>query len=190
MARTYSDMVDLGTPAPLFRLPAANPSVDAVGGKTRGLDDYAGKRIIVMVFTCNHCPYAQHVEDALIGVALEYETHGVQFITINANDAVQYPEDSFEAMTERAAKKSYPFPYLFDESQACARAYGAVCTPDFFVFDQNRLLTYRGRFDDTRPGKGISTGADLRKALDEVLHTGTVSAEQWPSMGCNIKWKK
>jgi len=183
-------MIDLGTPAPSFELPAANPSVDTRGEETRGLDDYSDTNIVVVVFTCNHCPYAKHIENALVRVALDYASAGIQFIAINSNDTVNYPEDSFEAMAERAESKSYPFPYLLDESQDTARAYGAVCTPDFFVFDQNRVLVYRGRFDDTRPGKGTATGADLRNALETLLSEGPVSDTQWPSMGCNIKWKE
>lgn len=190
MSLTNSEMVALGTPAPTFDLPAANPSVDEAGGERRALADYADAEALVVVFTCNHCPYAKHVEDALIQTARDYEGRGVRFIAISSNDAAQYPEDAFEKMAERAEAKKYPFPYLYDETQGAAKAYGAVCTPDFFVYDQNQRLAYRGRFDETRPGQGEATGADLRQALDELLDTGGVQIEQVPSMGCNIKWKR
>lgn len=189
MAVTYSKMIELGMQAPAFELPAANPDVED-GGPTRSLDDYADAEALVVVFTCNHCPYARHVEDALIRTARAYEARGVRFVAISSNDPEAYPEDSFESMAARARAKNYPFPYLFDESQEVARAYGAVCTPDFFVFDRDRVLVYRGRFDETRPGQGTATGRDLRAALDQLLDTGEVTVEQFPSMGCNIKWKK
>ena len=190
MALTYSEMHDLGTEAPAFDLPAANPDADDRGSATRSLDDYAEAEALVVVFTCNHCPYAVFVEDALVETAREYQQRGVAFIAISANDARQYPADSFEHMARRAQEKSFPFPYLYDETQAVARAYGAVCTPDFFVYDADRRLVYRGRFDGVRPGQGTPTGHDLRQALDELLTTGAVTTEQYPSMGCNIKWKR
>ncbi|MFQ5569649.1 MAG: thioredoxin family protein [Rhodothermales bacterium] len=189
MALTYSQMITLGTEAPAFELPIANPQVDGIERPTRRLDDYAGAEALVVVFMCNHCPYVIHVEDALIDVARAYRERGVAFVGINANDTVQYPDDSFDNMARRAQQKAYPFPYLFDESQAVAGAYGALCTPDFFVYDQHRRLVYRGRFDETRPGRGTATGRDLRRALDQLLGTGVVTGEQVPSMGCNVKWK-
>ena len=190
MSVTASDTASLGTPAPGFELPATNPSVDAAGGERRSLADYAGADVLVVVFTCNHCPYAKHVEDALIQAARDYEERGAQFVAISSNDAAQYPEDTPEKMAERAQAKTYPFPYLYDETQEVAKAYGAVCTPDVFVYDQDRRLAYRGRIDETRPNRGEATGATLRQALDELLESGTVQAEQAPSVGCNIKWKK
>ena len=189
MAVTKSKMHELSASAPAFDLPAANPDVDDRTGDTRSLNDFAEAKALVVVFTCNHCPYAQHVEDELLQMARDYASRGVQFVAISSNNAVEYPDDSFEAMAERARQKEYPFPYLYDETQEAARAYGAVCTPDFFVYDQERTLVYRGRMDDTRPKKSPATGRDLRAALDELLAQGEVTVEQHPSMGCNIKWK-
>lgn len=189
MALTYSLMTALGSEAPPFSLPAANPDVDNAGGDVRSLEDYAGSDALVVVFTCNHCPFAVHVEDALLDVARRYQARGVQFVAISSNDAIQYPEDSLPNMKRRARQKGYPFPYLYDASQEIAKAYGAVCTPDFFVYDKNRQLAYRGRFDETRPGMGSAHGGDLGKALDELLDSGSVSIDQVASMGCNIKWK-
>lgn len=189
MALTYSEMNVLGAQAPAFDLPTANPQADDLNRPTRSLDDYADAEALVVVFTCNHCPYAVHVEDALLEVARQYQARGVAFVGISANDAAQYPADSFENMARRAAEKRYPFPYLYDETQEVARAYDAACTPDLFVYDRHRRLVYRGRFDATRPGQGTPTGSDLRQALDELLATGTVTMEQYPSVGCNIKWR-
>lgn len=187
MAVTYSEMMSLGVSAPTFNLPAANP--DETGGRHWSLDDFADADVLAVVFTCNHCPYAVHVEDALIRTANRYASEGVAFVAISSNDPQQYPDDSFESMARRAGEKSYPYPYLFDETQEVARAYGAVCTPDFFVFDADRKLVYRGRFDETRPGMGTATGNDLTAAIDQLLGAGEVTIEQRPSMGCNIKWK-
>lgn len=189
MAVTESTMMDLGHPAPDFSLPAANPDVDDRGDEHRSLADYENAEVLVVVFMCNHCPYVKHVEDALLDVARAYQEDGVQFVGICSNDPERYPADSFEKMAERAQEKNYPFPYLQDETQEVARAYEAACTPDFFVFDEDRTLVYRGRFDETRPEKGSPHGGDLRQALDELLETGEVTMEQVPSMGCNIKWK-
>ena len=189
MSVTYSDMIELGTEAPGFDLPAANPEVDEMGGARRSLSDFAGATALVVVFTCNHCPYARHVEPAMIAMAGAYAPRGVRFVAVSSNDPAQYPEDSFESMAARAREKGYPFPYLFDETQEVARAYGAVCTPDVFVFDGDRRLRYRGRFDETRPGQGEATGRELAAALDQLLETGRVQGEQFPAMGCNIKWK-
>lgn len=187
MAVTYSEMMALGVEAPPFNLPAANP--DPAGRTHWSLDDFADASALVVVFTCNHCPYAKHIEDALIRSAKEYAQKGAAFVAISSNDPEQYPEDSFDSMARRSHDRGYPFPYLFDETQAVARAYGAVCTPDLFVFDHERRLVYRGRFDETRPGYGTSTGRDLKTALDQLLSGSTVTVEQLPSMGCNIKWK-
>ena len=143
MAVTYSQMTELGADAPPFDLPAANPQVDNIARTTRSLDDYADADALVVVFTCNHCPYVIHVEDALLEVARTYQARGVAFVGICANDAAVYPDDSFENMARRAQQKKYPFPYLHDESQAVARAYGAECTPDFFVYDRDHRLVYR-----------------------------------------------
>ena len=189
MARTYSQMTALGADAPAFDLPVANPHVDDIDRATRSLDDYADADALVVVFMCNHCPYVVHIEDALVEVANAYQARGVRFVGISANDARQYPADSFENMALRAQQKNYPFPYLYDASQQVARAYGAVCTPEFFVYNRARHLAYQGRFDETRPGLGTPTGADLRQALDELLDTGAVTMEPFPAMGCNIKWR-
>jgi peroxiredoxin len=190
MAVTESTMMELGRTAPSFELPAANPNVDDRGGDTRSLDDYADAEALVVVFLCNHCPYVKHIEDELLAVARAYEEQGVQFIGICSNDAERYPDDSFDSMAERARAKEYPFPYLQDESQEVAREYEAACTPDVYVFDAERALVYRGRFDETRPDGAEPHGGDLRQALDELLDDGEVTMEQQPSMGCNIKWKE
>lgn len=182
-------MMELGSTAPDFSLPAANPDVDDRGGENRSLDDYEDAEVLVVVFMCNHCPYVKHLEEALLEVAREYRERGVQFIGICSNDPERYPTDSFESMAERAEEKDYPFPYLQDESQEVAEDYEAACTPDFYVFDADRTLAYRGRFDETRPNHGGPHGGDLRQALDELLETGEVTMDQKPSMGCNIKWK-
>ena len=188
MALTPSTMLPLGIEAPAFDLPAANPDVDARGDARRSLADYADAEALLVVFTCNHCPYAVAVEDTLIALARDIAPRGVATVAISSNDAETYPADSFEHMATRAAEKAYPFPYLYDESQAVARAYDAACTPDFYLFDRDRRLVYRGRLDDGRPGREPTT-TDLRDAIEDVLATGTVTGEQIPSMGCNIKWR-
>lgn len=187
MSKTYSEMTALGSDAPAFDLPIANPQVDDRGSATRSLADYADADVLIVVFMCNHCPYVHAVEDRLIALAKDYAPRGVQVVGICSNDAERYPQDDFDAMAARAEEKGYPFPYLRDDSQDAARAYGAVCTPDFFVYDADRTLVYRGRLDDGRPGRD-ATQHDLRRALDEWLETGEVTIEQVPSMGCNIKW--
>ena len=189
MARTYSAMTELESPAPAFSLPTCNPDVDDIEGPVRSLADYEHAEILAVMFICNHCPYVKHVQPELVRIAGDYELSGVQFVAINSNDAVAYPADSFERMREDADRLKYPFPYLFDESQVVARAYGAECTPDFFVYNRERKLVYRGRLDSSRPGQGEPDGQDLRAALDELLETGSVTAEQYPSIGCNVKWK-
>ncbi|HMB92956.1 MAG TPA: thioredoxin family protein [Rhodothermales bacterium] len=189
MALTHSTLTSLGTEAPAFDLPIANPAVDDRSGDTRSLSDYDKAEALVVVFMCNHCPYVVHIEEALCEVARTYQQRGVAFVGISANDVAQYPQDGFDKMAERAEQRGYPFPYLYDASQDVARAYGAVCTPDIFVYDNDRRLAYRGRFDETRPGQGTATGADLSQALDDLLENGEVTTEQVPSMGCNIKWK-
>ena len=189
MAVQESAMVELGTPAPDFDLPIANPDVDDRSGATRSRSDFSDAKVLVVVFTCNHCPYVKHIEDELVNTAQAYQSNGVQFVGICANDPEEYPDDSFERMAERAEQKNYSFPYLHDETQEVAKRYRAVCTPDFFVYDADRRLAYRGRFDETRPNQGTPTGRDLRAALDQLLDDGTVAEDQKPSMGCNIKWK-
>lgn len=185
MALTYSEMIPLGTAAPAFRLPVTNPTDDR---DHLALKDFADAEALVVAFICNHCPYVKTIEGRLLELAREMAERGVQFVAISPNDAARYPDDAPEALGARAREKDYPFPYLYDESQEVARAYGAVCTPDFFVFDADRRLAYRGRLDDGTPAREQTT-TDLRDALDELLASGTVTREQIPSMGCSIKWK-
>lgn len=183
-------MTELGTSAPDFDLPAANPDVDDRGtAGNRRLADYQEADVFVVAFICNHCPYVQHIEDELLQLARDYASRGVQFVGICSNNTETHPADSFERMAERAQAKEYPFPYLRDDSQEVARAYGAACTPDFFVYDEERRLVYRGRMDESRPNQKPATGADLRRVLDELLEQGKVTGAQHPSIGCNIKWK-
>jgi len=183
MARTPSTMVDLGTPAPDFRLPDTE-------GRLVTRDSFAAAPGLLVVFLCNHCPFVIHIRDELARFARQYQERGLAIVGINANDAASYPEDSPEKMAAEKAKVGYTFPYLFDETQEVAKAYRAACTPDFFLFDAQRRLVYRGQFDDSRPenGKPVS-GADLRAAADAVLAARPVPADQKPSIGCNIKWK-
>jgi hypothetical protein len=143
----------------------------------------------VIVFTCNHCPYAKHVEPELVRVATDYLGRGVQLLAICSNDAAAYPADSFDAMKVRALAVPFPFPYLHDETQRVAREYGAICTPDTFVFDEDRALRFRGRIDETRPGKGEPSGRELRAALDALISRKPVAGDQAPSVGCSMKWR-
>ena len=189
MAVQNTPLNDVGKLAPAFSLPTANPWIDDFDGPNRDMAMYPNARAFVVVFTCNHCPYAVHVERALVEIANAYADRGVQFIAINANDPVAYPADSFEAMEERARKIDMSYPYLFDESQEIAKTYGAVCTPDFFVCDDRQKMFYRGRLDETRPGRGMAYGGELKAALDAFLDSGQIMTEQFPSMGCSIKWK-
>jgi peroxiredoxin len=176
-------MLPLGTAAPDFALP------DAVSGRTVRLADAAGKPTLVM-FICNHCPFVKHVRDELAKLGAEYRKKGAAVFAISSNDVASHPDDRPELMKSEAASAGYSFPYLFDETQQVAKAYHAACTPDFFVFDQDGRLAYRGQLDDSRPGNGVPvTGRDLRTALDAVLADREPPAEQTPSIGCNIKWK-
>jgi len=176
-------MLPLGTPAPAFRLPDTT-------GKPVALDDFKAAPALVVIFMCNHCPYVKHLRDGLAQFARDYLPRGVGIVGINANDVQNYPADSPAKMAEEAAAAGYLFPYLFDESQSVAKAYHAACTPDFYLFDRNQRLVYRGQFDDSRPGNGLPvTGRDLRQALDTVLAGKAVPPDQQPSIGCNIKWK-
>ena len=184
MARTPSNMLPLGTPAPNFRLP------DTVSGRTCGLDELRGKSGTVVMFICNHCPFVKHVNAEIVRLSCQYQPLGIAFVAISSNDVAHYPEDSPEKMKQTANREGYPFPYLYDESQQTARDYDAACTPDFYLFDREGLLVYRGQLDDSRPGNGIPvTGADLEGALKNLLAGKPVSANQKPSLGCNIKWK-
>jgi peroxiredoxin len=183
MALTPSAMLPLGTPAPDFRLPDTD-------GKLVSLDDFHDAPAILIGFICKHCPYVKHIRHELARLASEYERKGVAVVGINSNDAVNYPDDSPEMMVREKAEVGYTFPYLYDETQAVARAYRAACTPDFYVFDKDRRLVYRGQLDGSRPGNQVPvTGKDLRAALDAVLAGRPVGNDQRPSMGCNIKWK-
>lgn len=183
MVLTPSTMLPLGTPAPDFSL----PNVD---GRVVKLSDFASAPALVVVFMCNHCPFVKHLADSLAATAKEYQGRGVAFVGINSNDPQAYPDDSPARMKEEALVRGYTFPYLFDETQEVAKAYRAACTPDFYVFDSQRLLVYRGQYDATRPDSGKApTGADLRSALDALLAGKPLPAEQKPSIGCNIKWK-
>ena len=193
MALVSSDPLPLGTAAPPFTLPIANEDVDGRTGDLRSLTEYADARALLVVFTCNHCPYAIEVEDRLIALAREHQPHGLQVVAISSNDAEAYPADSFENMARRADEKDFPFPYLYDRSQEVARAYHAACTPDFFLFDADRHLVYAGRMDDGRPNRPSREGQpptthELADAVDQVLAGEPVTVEQVPSMGCSIKW--
>lgn len=185
MAETPSTMIPLGTIAPAFTLP------DAVSGKLFTLADLRGDKGLVVMFICNHCPYVKHIQTALVNVANEYQAQGVNFVAINANDAVAYPSDDPKHMKLEAEQHQYSFPYLFDESQAIARAYHAACTPDFYLFDNELKCVYRGRFDDSTPGNHKPvTGKDLSNALHHLVHGLAIDADQKASVGCNIKWKR
>ncbi len=184
MAATPSSMLDLGTAAPDFSLP------DAVTGETVARDDFAGSPALLVAFICNHCPYVKLIKEALAAFAREYGEKGLAMVAINSNDLAAYPQDGPGPMAEDARSFGYSFPYLFDETQDVARAYRAACTPDFFLFDENRRLVYRGQFDDARPGNGrAASGADMRAAVDALLAGRPVPEDQVPSIGCNIKWK-
>ena len=185
MARTESNMLPLGTEAQDFLLP------DTVSGQTLSLNDIASQKATVLMFICNHCPYVKHINKGIVQLANDYIPLGVAFAAISSNDVENYPDDSPELMKQTATEEGYPFPYLYDESQEVARAYDAACTPDFYVFDGHLHLVYRGQLDRSRPGSDTPvTGKDLRAALDAVLSNKPVDPEQWPSVGCNIKWKK
>jgi len=183
MAETPSTMLPLGTAAPDFRLP------DPRGGIV-SKNDFAAAPGLLVMFICNHCPFVKHIRTELARFASEYTERGLAIVAINSNDAVSYPDDGPAKMAEEAARYGYRFPYLHDETQEVAKAYRAACTPDFFLFDRNRKLVYRGQFDSSRPGNGLPvTGADLRAAADALLAARPVPVEQRPSIGCNIKWK-
>lgn len=183
MTVTPSTMAPLGMEAPDFDLPTP-------GGERYSLDDFADAPALLVVFMCNHCPYVKHIQDELASFAAEYQERGLAVVGINSNDWDEYPEDRPERMAQEKERVGYSFPYLYDETQEVARAYGAACTPDFFLFDGDRRLVYRGQFDDSRPGNDVPvTGADLRDAADRVLAGDPVPEDQQPSTGCNIKWR-
>jgi peroxiredoxin len=183
MVRTASTMLPLGVVAPDFSLPDAQ-------GKQVSLSDFADAPALLVVFLCNHCPYVKHVAAGLAELAAEYQRRGVAVVGINSNDTDAFPDDAPAKMVEEVKSRGYTFPYLIDEKQRVAQAYRAACTPDFYVFDRERKLVYRGQMDSSRPGSDVPvTGEDLRAALDAVLAGNPVSANQRPSLGCNIKWK-
>ncbi len=184
MARIPSQMIPLLSKAPVFELP------DTVSGKKLNFSKLKGEVGTVVMFICNHCPFVIHVNEELVSLANDYITKGISFIAISSNDVENHPEDSPALMKKVAAKLHYPFPYLYDESQEVARAYQAACTPDFFIYNNEDELIYRGQLDDSRPGNGIPvTGFDIRKVLGCLLNSTKIDAFQKPGMGCNIKWK-
>jgi peroxiredoxin len=179
-----STMLALGTRAPDFTLP------DVLSGREVSLGDFEGSKGMLVMFICNHCPYVRHVREELARFGRDYQAEDLGIVAISANDADQYPDDGPDAMRKEALSTGYTFPYLFDADQTVASAYTAMCTPDFFLFDANRELVYRGRLDDSRPNSGTAvTGADLRAAVEALLSGQPVSTDQRPSMGCSIKWK-
>lgn len=184
MVVTSSKMLALGTPAPDFCLPDTQ-------GNIVSLNDFKDTSAFLVIFMCNHCPFVRHVLEGMLKVAKEYQERGVGVVGINSNDVANFPEDSPEMMAAIAGTKGFTFPYLYDETQQVAKEYQATCTPDFFLFDKEKRLVYRGQMDDSRPGNDTPiTGVDLKGAMDAVLVSRAVSAQQKPSIGCNIKWKQ
>jgi peroxiredoxin len=184
MARTPSNMLALNTKAPYFTL------LDTKSNTQLALNVFKGTKATVIMFICNHCPFVIHVNPELVKLANDYHSKGVSCIAISSNDVVNYPQDSPDKMKQHAINNNYPFPYLYDATQEIAKAYDAACTPDFYVFDNELKLNYRGQLDDSRPGNDIPlTGSDLRHALDCILSDTPNTQEQKPSIGCNIKWK-
>lgn len=182
MVKTASTMLELGTPALPFSLPSTT-------GETVSLNDFADSKALLVIFMCNHCPFVKHVADELAKLADDYMPQGVGIVGISSNDVAKYPDDSLEKMKEEAAARQYKFAYLLDESQEIAKAYRAACTPDFYVFDSEMKLAYRGQMDDSRPNSGVPvTASDLRAALDAIVAGDTAPETQTPSIGCNIKW--
>jgi len=184
MARTESTMLPLGTPAPDFELP------EVTSGEIVSLDRFQGKKALLVMFICRHCPYVKHVQDELARLGRDYADKPLGIVAISSNDASAYPDDSPSSLREMAAELGFRFPFCYDESQETARAYSAACTPDFFVFDEKQYLAYRGELDPSRPGNGIPVnGCELRAAIENLLNDRPVDADQKPSMGCNIKWR-
>ncbi|MDA3860737.1 MAG: thioredoxin family protein [Melioribacteraceae bacterium] len=184
MAQTPSNMLPLGTEAPKFNL------LDTTSDKMISLDEAKGKLATLVMFICNHCPFVLHVNSELVKLANDYNQRGIGFVAISSNDVENYPQDSPELMKKQAEELRYPFPYLYDKTQEVAKSYDATCTPDFFLFDSELKLVYRGQLDNSRPSldKPV-TGRDIRKALDAIIAGEDVDKNQIPSMGCNIKWK-
>ncbi len=184
MALTASTMLSLGTKAPDFQLP------NVVSGEVISLSTFAGKKALLVMFICKHCPFVKHIQQELAQLGKDYVNRDLGIVAISANDANNYPDDAPEQLKAIAQELSFTFPFCYDESQETAKAYTAACTPDFFLFDADQRLVYRGQLDDSRPSNGKPvTGEDLRAALDAVLAGQAVNSEQKPSVGCNIKWK-
>jgi len=185
MAQTPSTMRALGSVAPDFKLP------DVVSGKQFSLKEFNKGKALVVLFICNHCPFVKHVAVELSALGTDYISKGVSFVAISSNDVVNYPDDAPDKMKEFALIHGFLYPYLYDETQQVAKAYDAACTPDFFIYDANLRLVYRGQLDESRPSNNIPvTGKDIRSALEQILKGEPVAADQKPSIGCNIKWKK
>ncbi|ASO08184.1 thioredoxin family protein [Arenibacter algicola] len=185
MANTPSNMLPLGTIAPNFKL------LDTTLDKQKSLQDLKGTKGTVIMFICNHCPFVKHLNAEIVKTAMEYQPKDISFLAISSNDVENYPQDAPHLMKLISMEQKYAFPYLYDESQEVAKAYDAACTPDFYLFDANLKLVYRGQFDNSRPGNGIPvTGEDLKTAMDALLAGKEINEKQKPSMGCNIKWKK
>lgn len=184
MVMVSSTMLPLHSPAPDFTL------TDAVTGTTYSLDSFADRRVLVVMFICNHCPFVKHIADELARLSRDYPAQGVAFVAISSNSIESHPADSPELMAAEARAHGYSFPYLYDETQEVAKAYRAACTPDFYVFGPERTLVYRGQLDASRPGNDLPvTGSDLRRAIEHALEGRPPIEKQFPSVGCNIKWK-
>ena len=184
MSNTASTMSPLGTLAPLFRLKDTNSNY------TFSFEELKGSKGTLVIFICNHCPFVLHIIEEIIMIANDYRVQGLGIVAISSNDIEKYPQDGPQLMTEFAFQNKIDFPYLYDESQEVAKAFDAACTPDFFLFDAQDRLFYRGQLDDSRPGNGIPlSGSDLRNAIDAVIYNRSLASPQKPSMGCNIKWK-
>ena len=184
MAATPSTMLDLGTPAPTFSLP------DVVSGRTISLDSFEGKDVLLVMFFCHHCPFVKHVKSELARLGQDYASKSVGIVAISSNDPAVSADDSPEGLRRMASEWVLSYPVCYDENQTVAKSYAAACTPDFYVFGRDRRLAYRGQLDDSRPSNlNPVTGADLRSAIDSLLSGRQVSAEQRPSLGCNIKWR-
>ena len=184
MVKTASTMLPLGTAAPEFQLP------DVVSGKTISLDTFADSQALLVMFICQHCPFVKHVQSELAKIGQDYSQQPLGIVAISANDVANYPDDSPEKLEQMAEELNFNFPVCYDESQEVSKAYTAACTPDFFLFDRDDKLAYRGQLDDSRPSTDIPvTGRDLRQAIDAVLQNQKLDFEQKPSIGCNIKWK-
>ena len=184
MVKTLSTMLDLGTPSPGFSLP------DVVSGQPVSLDTFDGKKALLVMFICRHCPFVKHIQQELARIGKDYSDKDVGIVAISSNDAETFPDDSPSSLKQMAEELGFTFPFCYDESQETAKVFAAACTPDFYLFNESRLLVYRGQLDDSRPGNEIPvTGKDLRAAIDAVLRDEPVGKDQRPSIGCNIKWK-